>query len=246
MHESHRGSARLGMTRRQRRTAPGDPANDTELRSPLSSLFDAAPNPDRARDGAPSLLTLCTGNVCRSPMAALLLRRKLGDLGVVVHSAGTHALIDEAMTPEALRLALATGADEQDAARHRARLLQERMLIEADLTLTMTREQRTLALQLAPSRLHRVFPVREFARLTRAMSDDDLYAAADGGGDNTRARLGSTVIAISHRRGLDAGGPVDDDVVDPYRRADDVYEQSVRELMPALEEVERVVRLALA
>ncbi len=189
---------------------------------------------------------MCTGNVCRSPMAEALLRTRLSDLGVVVRSAGTHALVDEQMTPEALRLAVAGGADEHHAARHRARLVHERMLLEADLILTMTREQRALAVQLAPSRLHRVFPVREFARLARSFSDDELLDAADGGGDNTRARLGSTVITISHRRGLETGGALDeDDVIDPYRQSADVYEQSARELIPALDEVERVVRLAL-
>ncbi|UWF78589.1 low molecular weight phosphatase family protein [Microbacterium sp. EF45047] len=189
---------------------------------------------------------MCTGNVCRSPLAALLLRSSLRDLGVVVHSAGTHALVDEAMTPEALQLALANGADADDAARHRGRLVQERMLIEADLTLTMTREHRAFAVQLAPSRLHRVFPVREFARLAATMTDDELLDAAEGDGDNTRARLGSTVIAISHRRGLTAGGTDEDDVIDPYRRSAEVYERSARELVPALAQVERVVRLALS
>ena len=41
--------------------------------------------------GMADVLFVCTGNLCRSPSAALLLRQQLGDAGseVMVHSAGT-------------------------------------------------------------------------------------------------------------------------------------------------------------
>ena len=48
-----------------------------------------------------TILTVCTGNVCRSPIAEKLLRLELRDLpGVRVHSAGTNALVNAPMTPE--------------------------------------------------------------------------------------------------------------------------------------------------
>ena len=43
-----------------------------------------------------TILTVCTGNICRSPLAEVLLRQRLEPLGVRVHSAGTSAV--EAMT----------------------------------------------------------------------------------------------------------------------------------------------------
>ncbi|MDN6173711.1 MAG: low molecular weight phosphatase family protein, partial [Yaniella sp.] len=36
---------------------------------------------------------MCTGNICRSPLAELLLRQALGKLPVTTHSAGTQALV---------------------------------------------------------------------------------------------------------------------------------------------------------
>ena len=45
------------------------------------------------------VLTVCTGNVCRSPLAEALLRERLAPLDIRVRSAGTRALIGSAMTP---------------------------------------------------------------------------------------------------------------------------------------------------
>lgn len=246
MHASDREAARLGMTRRERRRSLAVAASDAEpaTRSPLSSLFDPLPEDEQDREGTPSLLTVCTGNICRSPLAEVMLRESLRELDVSVSSAGTHALIDEEMTAQALELAVTGGARANDAMRHRARMLSERMLMEADLVLTMTREHRGFAVQLTPSRLHRVFPVREFARLASTLSDDDVRRAADAG-TTPRARLGAAVTAISHRRGLSNVASSADDVIDPYRRDSEVYQQAGRELFPALLEVERVVRLSL-
>ncbi|WP_407358472.1 low molecular weight phosphatase family protein [Microbacterium sp. LTA6] len=247
MHASDREAARLGMTRRERRRslAAASPDAEAATRSPLSSLFDPAPEDEHDREGTPSILTVCTGNICRSPLAEVMLRASLRELGIAVSSAGTHALVDHGMTAQARELAVQGGAREQDALQHQARLLTERMLLEADLVLTMTREHRGIAVQLTPSRLHRVFPVREFARLAAGLSDDDVRRAADVG-STPRARLGAAVTAISHRRGLSGSASSADDVIDPYRRDSEVYQQSARELFPALFEVERVVRLATA
>ena len=247
MHASDREAARLGMTRRERRRALAGASPDAEpaTRSPLSSLFDPVPEDELDSDGTPSLLTVCTGNICRSPIAEAMLRASLGELGINISSAGTHALVGQEMTAQAGELAVAGGARASDATRHRGRLLTERMLIESDLVLTMTREHRGFAVQLTPSRLHRVFPVREFARLAGSLSDDDVRRAADAG-STPRARLGAAVTAISHRRGLSGAATSKDDVIDPYRRDSEIYQQAARELFPALTEVERVVRLALA
>jgi protein-tyrosine phosphatase len=161
-----------------------------------------------------------------------------------VHSAGTHALVGHAMTDPAQQLALARGVDAAVATAHRARLLTEALLDDADLILTMTAEQRDYAVQMLPRRLHRVFPVREFARLAQGLDDAQVRAIADRAGTDPRSRLVAVVEAVSGRRGGTA--PKDEDVVDPYRRTVEVYEQSAAQLTPALVEVERVIRAALA
>lgn len=122
-------------------------------------------------------MTVCTGNICRSPMAEVLLRAALVGTGIRVHSAGTHALVDEAMTPQALQLALSNGADASGADAHRARLLTEPLLAETDLVLTMAREHRSAVVQMAPALLHRTFTVREFARLAATLETTRCGAA---------------------------------------------------------------------
>ena len=58
-----------------------------------------------------SILTVCSGNICRSPLAEQLLRVGLTDLaGVTVSSAGTIALVGEGMPAEAQALSVRYGA----------------------------------------------------------------------------------------------------------------------------------------
>lgn len=198
----------------------------------------------RRRDGRPAatILTVCTGNICRSPMAEVLLRAALEAAGVRVHSAGTHAMVGHGMTEESQEIAIAHGADPEVAAAHRARYLVEPLLAGSDLVLTMTREQRSHVVQLLPAVLRRTFTVREFARLAASLSDAELRPDPTADPD---ARLQALARTVGAQRGLVEGAPQDDDVIDPYRRGREVYEQAAAQLLPALDEVERAVRLAL-
>ena len=83
------------------------------------------------------ILTVCTGNICRSPLAAVALQHRLTEWGVAsnIRSAGTQGLTSAPMTPEAQRLAVAAGVPEADAAAHRSRALTEDMLSSPDLIL---------------------------------------------------------------------------------------------------------------
>lgn len=229
--------------------APAEHATPDEPTTPpggvsfgsLAGMFAAAAEESSPQ---PTVLTVCTGNICRSPLAESLLRTRLAGLDLRVHSAGTHALVGHAMTEPAQRLALDRGVDAAVTAAHHARLLTEPLLDDADLVLTMTSEQRDYAVQMLPRRLHRVFPVREFARLAEGVTDAQVRAIADRAGSDPRRRLVAVVETIADRRGGSA--PKDEDVIDPYRRSLEVYEESAAQLTPALAEVERVIRAALA
>ncbi|GAT72200.1 protein-tyrosine phosphatase, low mole cular weight [Microbacterium sp. HM58-2] len=241
-----------GMSRRERRQlleslrASGLPDLHPAPSEPASS---PAPEPAPAAARAPeppTVLLVCTGNICRSPMAEILLRARLGELGVRFHSAGTHALVDHEMDAQSRELSLGLGATAHDAAAHRARLLTEPHLREADLILTMSREHRTHVVQLLPEALRRVFTLREFARLAATLSSESARDAADAGGPTPRERLGAVVAAVGAQRGMSVPASAeDDDVVDPYRRSQRTYDLSVAQLTPAIDEVERVVRAAL-
>jgi protein-tyrosine phosphatase len=84
-----------------------------------------------------SVLMVCTGNICRSPMAEGLLSHQLPETLkplVSVSSAGTHGLHGNRAEPLAVRAAAAHGTDISN---HRARILDARMIRSADLVLGM-------------------------------------------------------------------------------------------------------------
>src|SRR5438034_9391646 len=87
------------------------------------------------------VLFVCTGNICRSPLAASLLERALEERGleVEVTSAGTGAWDGAPASEGAYLVGLERGLDLSG---HRARLLTREIVEDADLILTMARHHR--------------------------------------------------------------------------------------------------------
>lgn len=84
-----------------------------------------------------NVLCVCTGNICRSPMAEGLLKHLLPDdlQGLVnVHSAGTHALHGNVAENNAVIAMQSFGVE---ISHHRARLVTADMVKDADLILAM-------------------------------------------------------------------------------------------------------------
>lgn len=225
------------------RTDGEEPAAAGESGFSLATLFSRSHSV--LPDGQPTILLVCTGNICRSALAGVILRTRLEDLGVTVLSAGTHALVGHGMPPLSRGLAEQNGVSRELFDHHRATLLTENLMSEADLILTMTHDQSTLAVQLAPRCLHRTFALREFGRLSLSLSDQRLRDVSERA-ENPRSRLNAMVTLIADQRGLAPRAVESDDVVDPYRRSAAVYAQSADEMLPALLQVERAVRAALA
>lgn len=192
-----------------------------------------------------TILTVCTGNVARSPLAAQLLRFELGDLpSVRVHSAGTGALVGAPMMPQSKVIATRLGVPAT--AEHTARQLTERDVLEADLVLAMSREHRRSSVELTPKALRKAFTVREFARLASALPLGALEIHAPMLTDDVADRLRAAVETVASMRGglppLD--DPRHDDVIDPYRQSDAVYEQSAGQLTPAVRAVSALLHRA--
>lgn len=81
-----------------------------------------------------SVLVICTGNICRSPMAEALLRRELAGQGIEVSSAGTGALVGWPADAHSVAVAAAHGLD---LSAHRARQASATLLAASDLILTL-------------------------------------------------------------------------------------------------------------
>ena len=102
------------------------------------------------------ILFVCTGNVCRSPLAEAYFRRFAPFYGlssVEVASAGISPLEGQGVEEEARRLSQEMGFDLSN---HRARQLSEELIKDADLVLVMERGQRELLSSLFPQYRDRV------------------------------------------------------------------------------------------
>lgn len=121
---------------------------------------------------------VCTGNICRSPMAAAALRAKLFERrvkGVRVTSAGILGGHIPYPPQEAILAAEEVGLD---LSTHRGRRLTGDMLEDSDLVLVMEKEQKEDILSQWPKFADRIFLVTDFLADDMLGSDvPDPYGA---------------------------------------------------------------------
>jgi len=107
-----------------------------------------------------NVLVVCTGNICRSPMAAALVseaaRRRGRELRV--GSAGVAALVGAHAAPPAVDLMAARGIDLSG---HRARQISEELGLASDLILVMEQGQRQFIVERWPRLRGRVYRLGE-------------------------------------------------------------------------------------
>lgn len=121
------------------------------------------------------VLFVCTGNICRSPLAEGLLRHWLErDLvtGVEVSSAGTYANDGAPASEHGVTVARECGFD---TSRHRARLLHKVILEKADLILAMEVDHIFDILRIAPEVEGRVFPLGGYALADESAADLSIF-----------------------------------------------------------------------
>ncbi|TDC83740.1 phosphotyrosine protein phosphatase [Micromonospora sp. KC606] len=186
-----------------------------------------------------TVLHVCMGNICRSPMAerllALAVRERLGRLDVDPtrcdellhsHSAGTggwHA--GEEMNPPAARQVLGRGGDVEGFA---ARKLRSDLIDAADLVLTATADQQEYVVALRPDAASRTFVLGEFGRLL-GLVDTAALPPAQPTPEAVYARGAALVEAVdAARQGV---SPLrSDDLDDPWGRGDQCFNRVADEI----------------
>jgi len=168
-----------------------------------------------------TVLFVCTGNICRSPLAEGFLAdrsRRLPDGAVRVRSAGTWARGGDPPVPESILVARERGVDISG---QECAPLTAQELDGADLIVAMAEEHREQIVQLDPQAAVRTFTLEELASILAAMGPAN--------GDGVRARLAEAHL----RRGPQHGG----DVRDPLGLGIETYRDVGRQIETAVDAV---------
>lgn len=184
------------------------------------------------------ILTVCTGNICRSPLAMQLLRESFkGYETFEVSSAGVQALVGHQMPSDSQRIARLNGISAPEL--HTAQQLSTELVEQADLILAMDRSHRKAIVELSPRSSKKVFTLIDLARLIDATSDEDLYLEVNNSVDLPRPRLLAALEAarLSRSELLPLSDPITEDVIDPYQQPADVFDQSAAQLIPAIQTI---------
>lgn len=163
-----------------------------------------------------SILVICTGNICRSPIAEGLLRdavqRRFAESAPEVSSAGTSGLEGSGAMPESVRAAGELGID---IGGHVARRLKAAMADSSDLLLCMATEHRNL-LSDGSDRDDRAFTLKELVRLLETLP----ALGPEAGPELMNERIAAASLA--RRRGA-VPASRDNDVADPLGQPLEAY-----------------------
>ncbi|WP_441251575.1 arsenate reductase/protein-tyrosine-phosphatase family protein [Kitasatospora sp. McL0602] len=186
------------------------------------------------------ILFVCTGNVCRSPIAERLTRHELQarltgtQAGrIVVESAGTWGHEGAPMEAHA---ATVLGEYGVDSAGFVGRELLDEHVVGADLVLTATLDHRAQVISMGHAAGLRTFTLKEFTRLVRRIDPSTLPDPRGGAHVTERAR--ALVRAAAALRGwLLASSPESDEVDDPYGAPIGMFRNCGEEIFDALDPV---------
>ena len=180
------------------------------------------------------ILTVCTGNICRSPLAEALLQEGLNEIhpgAFEVSSAGTRARAGSPAEPWTRRIAASHGASLEQFS---ARALTAPLIAQADLILAMAREHRSAVLGAVPAAFRRTFTVWEFASALQASARGRALGTPGDTGAASSAQdvFRRAVAAAAERRAGACRG--EDDIADPFQKGPEAYSRMAEQLVPAL------------
>ncbi len=166
------------------------------------------------------VLIVCTGNICRSPAAELILDA-LALPGVRVESAGTSALRGENVDAPMLRMLENDGVP---TAGFQARQLSVPIIQNSNLILAATSAHRSVILREVPGALRRTFTLRELADLIELAELDGPLESRE------RSVQLSQLIRLRSVRSRDA----ENDIEDPYGLSEAHYLRAYRTISDAV------------
>lgn len=124
-----------------------------------------------------TLLFVCTGNTCRSPMAEgimkyLLKKSEHSDKKIKVMSAGISVFQKEKANPKSIQVMEGMGINIDG---HSTQALSQELVEQADLILTMTKSHRQQILDTQPGAEAKVFTLLEFIQEKKKNSEIDIH-----------------------------------------------------------------------
>lgn len=110
------------------------------------------------------IIFVCTGNICRSPMAQYyaqsVINKRANSEDYYIESAGINAYQGEGSTQNAIDAMKQYGID---LSKHKANTLENSLIEEADYIIGMTELHKNILMQIYPKLKNRIFTLREVA-----------------------------------------------------------------------------------
>ena len=183
------------------------------------------------------ILTVCTGNICRSPYAQFALQEALEAVrpgAFEVTSAGTGALIGHPVDPGSASILDARDVSHEGYA---ARQISEQIMGEVDIALPLEISHRKVVLTYSPRHLKRTFTLKEFVRLLDAADAREPWTDRLAGRATVEERWGALPSHLARERGLSRVAEGADDIADPYRQPQEVFDRMAAEVDAAVERI---------
>lgn len=182
------------------------------------------------------ILTVCTGNICRSPAAQLLLQNHL-DQSVTVDSAGTYA-----MRGYPIHEPMATLLENDDIKSDTffAKQLTPKIVQDSNLIVTATFEHRSRVLEESPAALKKAYTLLEFTRtFSTCITDkkEELRELFQDKNLTDAEKLTAIMPLLAKYRRPNSESASADEISDPYRRSDAHYRQAYDQISVCAQQI---------